>query len=186
MTEPPKVTRFIRGLVVVLMAVGVVAFSNTALTMHHSNRTLVEHGIASVIGEGTTVFTVAVFLFFIFLFLDSLRTAIREWPTAPSSHFTTQNLGTRLGEAFTKPGTNVGPAYRWGMLAFILLLLAWNFQRQLNYNPAYGGDRYGGLVVALMLLLNHLAWSFRFPPTATLALRVLACGWLVIGCAYIL
>lgn len=185
MSEPPKATRFMRGIVVVLMAGGVVVMGKIALTMHNGRRMLMEHGAGSLIGMDTMVYFVALFLFFILLFLYSLRTAIREWPTAPSSHFSTQNLGARFGESFREPSKDFGPAYRWGMLAVVLLLLAWDIRRQLNLSPAYSGDRYGNLVVGLMLLLNHLAWCFRFPPTVTFALRVLASGWVILGGAYV-
>lgn len=144
-----------------------------------------EYGAGSVIGMDTMGFFVALFLFFILLFIYSLRTAIREWPTAPSSHFSTQNLGARFGESFREPSKDFGPAYRWGMLAAALLLLAWDMKWQLNRSPAFSGDRYGNLVMGLLLLLNHLAWSFRFPPTVTFALRVLASGWFLLACAYI-
>ena len=175
-----------RGLVVVLMAGGVVVMGKVALTMHNSRRMLTEHGAGSVIAPDTMFFFVGLFLLFIFLFLHSLRAAIREWPTAPSSQFSTQNLGARFGQEFRGPSKDFGPAYRWGMLGVVLMLLAGDIKRQFNLSPAFSGDLYGNLVVVLMLLLNHLAWCFRFPPTVTFALRVLSSGWLVIGGAYIL
>jgi len=167
------------------MAGGVVVMGKIALTMHNGRRMLMEHGAESVIGMGTMIFFFALFLFFIFLFLSSLRTAIREWPTAPSSHFSAQNLGARFGEGFREPSKDFGPAYRWGMLVVVLLLLVWDTKWRLNLSHGYSGDRYANLVVSLLLLLNHLAWCFRFPPTVTFALRVLASGWLVVGGAYI-
>lgn len=186
MTEPPKVTRFMRGLAVVLMAGGVLVMGNETLKMHKIGQMLVEHGTGSGIGTGLLTMTVAAFLYFIWLFIYCLRTAIREWSTAPSGDFTTRNLGVRFGEAFREPSKDMGPAYRWGMLTVVLFLLALNMKWQLNLTPAYSGDRYGNLVVVLMLLLNHLAWCFRFPPTVLFALRVLAGSWVILGGAYVL
>ena len=173
-----------RGVTVVLMAFAVVATGYAALTMLNTRRLLVEHGIGSLFGTGTLALSATVFLFCTWHFLGSLRSAISEWPTAPSSEMTPRNLRVHFYKAFTEPSKDVNPAYRWGMLTVVLLLLAWNINFLLNLSPAYSGERYMNLVVVLMLLFNHLAGSFRFPPTVTLAVRVLAYGWVVLGCAY--
>lgn len=175
-----------RGLVVVLMAFGVVVMGNAALTMHSSRRIPVEHGTGSLIGTGTLAISVAAFLYFIWLFSQSLRTAIREWPTAPSSEMTPRNLCARFSEAFTEPAKDVNPAYRYGMLAFCFMLLAWDVQWHLRLSPGYPYERYGNTVVGLMLLLNHLAYSFRWPVKITVALRVCDWCWIGAGIIYLL
>lgn len=153
--------------------------------MYHGMQILDQNGTQPLIGTGTLAISVAAFLYFIWLFIQTLRTAIREWPIAPPSDMTPRNLHVRFGESFREPSKDFGPAYRWGMLAAALLLLAWDMKWQLNRSPAFSGDRYGNLVTGLLLLLNHLAWSCRFPPTVTFALRVLASGWFLLACAYI-
>ncbi|MBM4024425.1 MAG: hypothetical protein FJ280_03340 [Planctomycetes bacterium] len=52
------------------------------------------------------------------------------------------------------------PAYRYGMLVVILLLLAGNLRLYLSLPPGYIGDPYMNSVVVLMLFFNHLAYSF--------------------------
>jgi hypothetical protein len=77
------------------------------------------------------------------------------------------------------------PLFVYGMLALILLLLIWNVHQLLSLPPFYPYDRYGNSVVVLMLLFNHLAYQFRWPVPVTVALRLLAIGWLVFGCIYV-
>jgi hypothetical protein len=77
------------------------------------------------------------------------------------------------------------PAYRYGMLALILVLLAQNIHLYLGLPPAYRGDPYGNGVVGLMLLFVHLAYWFRWPSAIAVALKFLAWGWLVFGAFYI-
>lgn len=77
------------------------------------------------------------------------------------------------------------PAYRVGMLALILGLLGWNLWNYFHLPPSYPYDRYGNLIVVLMLLLNHLAFSFRWPPVPKRILTVLAIGWLGFGLLYV-
>jgi hypothetical protein len=86
---------------------------------------------------------------------------------------------------FTEPNQPSHPAYRYGALVFILSLLAWEICRKMQLPPRYSGDPYGTGVVLLMLLLNHLAYQFRWPTPVTIAFRVAALGWLVFGSFYI-
>jgi len=86
---------------------------------------------------------------------------------------------------FAEPPKAIRPAYSYGFLAVILALLAVDIYWRLNLPPFYHGARNLGCVVALMLLFNHLAYQFRWPSQATIALRLLAWGWLVFGFFYI-
>jgi|GEM_PF-3824723 hypothetical protein len=52
-------------------------------------------------------------------------------------------------------------------------------------HPRYPYDRYNNTVVVLMLLLNNLAYQFRWPKPVTVVLRVAAWVWLAFGCFYI-
>jgi hypothetical protein len=91
-----------------------------------------------------------------------------------------------IHSAFTEPPRKTWPAYSYGMLAFILALLAFDLGWRLSLPPFYHGDRNMGLVVPLMLLFNHLAYQFRWPPPTTVTLRLLSWGWMAFGWFYIL
>jgi hypothetical protein len=87
--------------------------------------------------------------------------------------------------AFAKPPNSTHPWFSYGFLAVILILLATVIQLKLSLPPTYPHNRNECLVVPFMLLFNHLAHEFRWPPAATVALRILAWSWLVIGLFYI-
>jgi hypothetical protein len=89
-----------------------------------------------------------------------------------------------LRSIFTEPSKPASAAFRYGMLVFIVGLLVvsvWAYLRlALPYN-----ERCLGVVLSLMLLFNHLAYQFRWPVPATVAIRILAWGWLVFGNIYV-
>jgi hypothetical protein len=91
----------------------------------------------------------------------------------------------KIRNFLTSPSYPGKPLFVYGMLAVILLLLAWNFQVWLSTPPSYPYGRYDNFVVALMLLFNHLAFQFRWPAAVTAALRLLAVGWIVFGLFYL-
>lgn len=68
--------------------------------------------------------------------------------------------------------------YRYGFLALILGLFAF-----VLYHPSPHYLR--ALIVPVMLLLNHLAFQFRWPSGLAIALRVFALAWVAGGCIYI-
>jgi hypothetical protein len=86
---------------------------------------------------------------------------------------------------FVEPAEPAHPAVRYGMLALILVLLAWNIHLFVTLTPGYSGDPYMNGVVVLMLLFNHVAYQFKWPHSATAALRILAWIWLALGLFYI-
>jgi hypothetical protein len=61
---------------------------------------------------------------------------------------------------------------RNGFMVFFLAFLA------LQIFPLQEG-KYGGLVVPIILILNHLAFQYYWPKTLTIALRVIALLWLI-------
>ena len=79
-----------------------------------------------------------------------------------------------------------GAGYRYGGLAFILALLILNALLCPHLPPSYPGGRWFPLIVPLMLLLNHLAFQFRWSQLVTVFLRVIAYAWLIFGMVYIL
>ena len=76
-------------------------------------------------------------------------------------------------------------AYRYGMLAVILGLLAWDVHLYLSLPPGYHGDPYGNFVTVLMLLFNHLAFAFKWRRSVSIGLQIVACVWLVFGFFYV-
>jgi len=86
---------------------------------------------------------------------------------------------------YTEPAASTGPIFRFGMLALCIWLLADALQVRARLSATYPHDPNGGTVVALMLLLNHLAFQFRWPRPVAVALRFLALAWLAFGCFYI-
>ena len=85
----------------------------------------------------------------------------------------------------TEPPTVQRPLFKYVMLVFTLLLLAMDIHWRLTLPPDYRHDPYGNGVVTLMLLLNILAFQFRWPTFITVALRLLALSWLAFGAFYV-
>jgi hypothetical protein len=77
------------------------------------------------------------------------------------------------------------PVFSYGFLAVILALLFLDVSWRISLPSSYPYHRNMNLVVALMLLLNHLAFQFRLPPTATALLRIMAICWLGFALYYI-
>jgi hypothetical protein len=78
------------------------------------------------------------------------------------------------------------PAFRYGYLAFLLVLFLLGFALSFHLPTSYPGGRFFGLIVPVMLLLNHLAFQFHWSQRATVAFRATAFAWTVGGTTYIL
>jgi hypothetical protein len=83
------------------------------------------------------------------------------------------------------PPKQASAAYRYGLLLVWIALVAGGIYTQIKFRPAFPADRHGILIIAAMMLLNHLAFQFRYPPAATLTLRILAILGTLFGCYYI-
>ena len=86
----------------------------------------------------------------------------------------------RSRDWLVKDSPQRGPFYRYGMLFVCLALLlfqVWSFLRF----PDTSANRYSGLAIVVMLLLNHVAFAFRWPRRMTIILRIMALGWMIIG-----
>jgi hypothetical protein len=90
-----------------------------------------------------------------------------------------------LRSIFLDPPESKATAFRYGFLAVIGALLAWNVYVFVTRSPSYRGDPYGSLIIAVMLLLNHAAYQFHLPPRLTVATRILAIGWLAFCLVYV-
>lgn len=86
----------------------------------------------------------------------------------------------------TSPSQPNHPVFVYGMLGLIGVMLFVTVRLLLAMPPSYPYARYGGLVVWLMMLFNHLAYQFRWPVPVTAVLRLLCWGWAVFGMIYIL
>ena len=73
--------------------------------------------------------------------------------------------------------------FKFGFLIFCLALVA--FQVILSCFYPEKIDNHYGLIVSVMLLLNHLAFSFNFPPRVRAVLRVFAIVFVAGGLIYI-
>ena len=174
-----------RVFIVIVLAFGVGTMAYAAFAVFKGYRMLSEHGLTRSSTIVSMLVTAGVFPFMVWMFIKTIRDTIREWPTAPHCEFTSKTVRAGVREAFTRQATEVRPAYRYGMLVIILALLAWNVQFLLSLPATYSGHRFGSIIVPLMLLFNHLAFSFRWPLNVSFAMHVLAYGWLVLGCCYI-
>jgi hypothetical protein len=71
--------------------------------------------------------------------------------------------------------------YRWGMMVVILFLIGWSIQIELN-SVEFSWKQLGhGFVVPVMLLLNQLAFEFRWPRLVGIAMTTLAFTWLFVA-----
>jgi len=92
---------------------------------------------------------------------------------------------------FDSPKENRSSAYRYGLLLIFCSLVAWNVYSAWNaYHDAILARAnlngwYMNVVITTLLLINHLAFEFRFPPRTTCILRIIAAAWLVFTLAYI-
>ena len=74
--------------------------------------------------------------------------------------------------------------WKYGMLAIILLLLAYGVMHLLKrQNFAY--DEYGDLIVGLMLLFNHIACNFTKTGWKSRVMKTVAGVWLILVFVYI-
>ena len=73
----------------------------------------------------------------------------------------------------------VSPAWNYGFLGVILCLLAFNVFHLLNWRQ-FGFDRYGNLVVALMLLFNHIAFSITTKGWPSRIMKTVSVIWMVL------
>jgi hypothetical protein len=78
--------------------------------------------------------------------------------------------------SLTEPPKNADNATRYVQLALALALLAGAIYLRLRVPATYRGDPNGNCVVALILVLNVLAWQFRWQTRLVAGLRLLSWG----------
>ena len=74
--------------------------------------------------------------------------------------------------------------WKYGMLAFILCLLAYNVLHLLKFRN-FSYDQYGGLMIALMLLFNHIACNLTTKGWKSVVMKTGAWVWIALVFAYI-
>ena len=85
---------------------------------------------------------------------------------------------------FAEP-PNVSPLFKYGMLVFVFVMLFLHVLWRFNLPPDWRHDPNGLPIILLMLLLNHLAFMFRWPATVGTLLRVVALLWVAFGATYV-
>jgi len=76
---------------------------------------------------------------------------------------------------FAAPPPPRSAPYKYGFLTIILILTAWRLLLDQSH-PMHHWDSYSVLVA---LLLNHLAYQFRWPVMMTALLRIVAWEWII-------
>jgi len=76
--------------------------------------------------------------------------------------------------------------WKHGSLIVLLCLLAWNIHILVSSLKAgYSGANYTGMVVVIMLLLNHVAYFYATSGRLSKIMKVFARVWLIIAGIYI-
>ena len=85
------------------------------------------------------------------------------------------------------PGTGLmnKPQWKYGFLAIVLFLLAFQIWLFARFPQSHQGHRYDGIVTCSMLVLNHVAFSFWFGPKAAVVLRLFALIFALAGLGFI-
>ena len=80
----------------------------------------------------------------------------------------------------------IGPKYLWkyGFLGIVLCLLAFSMINLIGSRD-FGYDQYGGLVIGLVLLFNHIAYNFTTKGWKSIVMKTVAWVWMAFGSVYI-
>ena len=73
--------------------------------------------------------------------------------------------------------------WKYGFLGIILCLLAFSIIILLGSRD-FGYDQYGGLMIGLMLLFNHIAFDFTKTGWKSRVMKTIACIWIVLVFGY--
>ena len=75
--------------------------------------------------------------------------------------------------------------WKYGMLGIIFCLLGFSVMTLFRYRN-FGYDQYGGLVIGLVLLFNHIAYYFTTKGWKSVVMKTVAWIWIAFGVVYIL
>jgi hypothetical protein len=90
-----------------------------------------------------------------------------------------------IKKAFIEPPRTGNNLWKYGFLIMVIALLAECIYHLATMPPSYPYDKYGNIIIACMLLLNILAFQFRWPKNIMIAVRVIAWLWMLFGGLYI-
>ncbi len=89
------------------------------------------------------------------------------------------NTFLRFRSVFLQDTCQRSALFRYGFLGIVLMLFV--------FHAGHAGPHYlRGFIVPTMLLLNHLAYQFRWPVPMTFALRLAAWIWIAVGVALLI
>ena len=74
--------------------------------------------------------------------------------------------------------------WKYGFLGIVLCLLAFSVMNLLR-SRNFGYDQYGGPVIALILLFNHIAYYFTTKGWKSVVMKTIAWVWIAFGLVYI-
>jgi hypothetical protein len=95
-----------------------------------------------------------------------------------------QHINTFLQKTFLQEPRLRWGAFRYGFLAFLIGLTIFSAITAAHLPPSASG-RYFGFLIPPSLLLNHLAFQFRWPRLVRIGLRVSVILWLGVVFTYI-
>ena len=75
--------------------------------------------------------------------------------------------------------------WKYGFLVIVLGLLAFSVINLIGSRD-FGYDQYGGLVIGLVLLFNHIAYNFTTKGWKSIVMKTVAWVWMAFGSVYIL
>ena len=76
-------------------------------------------------------------------------------------------------------------SFKYGFLVLIICLLVWDVTSLLERRN-FDHYQYGGLVVVLMLLFNHIAYQLTTRGWLSRVMTIIAWTWIILGWAYLL
>ena len=88
-----------------------------------------------------------------------------------------------LRDALSAPSSTTPAAFRYVMLAVVAVLLCWTLAL---YFRSQGATDLTGASIAVLLLINQLAWNWDFPVPVRVSLRVASWIWIVVVFALLL
>ena len=96
-----------------------------------------------------------------------------------------KSLNTPAGSKETSGATGFTSSYLWkyGFLALLLCFLVSDVRHLLRWrNFAY--DQYGGIIITLALLFNHVAFYLTMKGRKSIVMKAVACVWIVLAFVY--
>ena len=94
-------------------------------------------------------------------------------------------MNTFLNRTFLEEPKLRWSAFRYGFLALLIALTVFSAITAAHLSPSASG-RYFGFIIPPLLLLNHLAFQFRWPRSVQVSLRIGAIVWCGVVLVYTL